>query len=673
MALFPDMGPIYLDETDRGIRSQLEDFYQQNMTINQAFWTQGAWDTRIEAGDQTVWNDMGNVPPFRRQHLSFNRIRPIKNMIGGYQRRNRKSITVIPVENGDQETADQFSKIISWTTRQDNMLETISDAFDGALITGLNLLQVWLDFRTDPISGNIRVDRCPFNSIVMDSFFKKADLSDCNGIWKRSFLTKRECQSLLPERKKEIADMPHQTGAVDGKFPWMPESYQNINRNLFTYDEFYYRSYRTQKLLVDTKTGESLEWKQNNQEGLDLFLRQYPQVIEMNQEVPTVRLAILVQGKVMYDGANPLGIDQYPFVPVFGYFYPDIINFDYRYQGIVRGLRDAQLLYNRRKVTELDIVESQPNSGWKVKEGSLVNPADARNTGQGQMLFLKKEAQMTDVEKIPPADVPQSLIQLSDILAKEIPQISGVNEELLGSAVDEKAGILSMLRQGAGLTTLQVLFDNLDRSMKILGKVLIDVIQSNFTPGKVKRIIEEEPLPQFYNKAFGTYDAAIEEGLNTTTQRQMQFAQMLQMREVGVTTITDIDLLHASTIQNKTDLIKSAQAQMQQQQQMQQAQEQLALQNQQAVINSLDARAAADKGLGIERVSRVQENQEMASERAAQAERDHTAAILDVAKALKELENIDLQKVRHLLDISRLVSSNKPEGESVEQSRASLY
>ena len=37
---------------------------------------------------------------------------------------------------------------------------------------------------------------------------------------------------------------------------------------------------------------------------------------------------------------------------------------------------------------------------------------------------------------------------------------------------------------------------------------------------------EEEPAPQFYNKAFGKYDAAIEEGLNTTTQKQMRFAQL---------------------------------------------------------------------------------------------------------------------------------------------------
>ena len=112
-----------------------------------------------------------------------------------------------------------------------------------------------------------------------------------------------------------------------------------------------------------------------------------------------------------------------------------------------------------------------------------------------------------------------------------------------------------MLRQGAGLTTLQTLFDQLDRSQKLLGRVILEVIQNNFTPGKVKRIIEEEPTPEFYNKTFGKYDAVIEEGFNTSTQRQMNFAQLLQLRELGIP-IPNESLLDAATIQNKTKLIE---------------------------------------------------------------------------------------------------------------------
>ncbi len=98
-------------------------------------------------------------------------------------------------------------------------------------------------------------------------------------------------------------------------------------------------------------------------------------------------------------------------------------------------------------------------------------------SGQGKGLALKDEANMTDVQQIIAPQVPPSMIQLSEILAREVQEISGVNEELLGSASDDKAGVLAMLRQGAGLTTLQILFDQLDHSQKLLGRIMIDLIQ----------------------------------------------------------------------------------------------------------------------------------------------------------------------------------------------------
>lgn len=587
-------------------------------------------------------------------------------MISGHQRRNRKSTIVIPVENGDAETADQFTKILLWVNNQENVLETISEAFHGALVTGMNLLQIWLDFRSDPVSGNIKIDNCSYNSFLIDPYFRKADLSDCNALWKRSFLTKRECISLIPDKTEEIMNLIGQDSGTgrDGKFQFMPESYNYGYKNLLTYDEFYYRDYRTQKMLVDSQTGETMEWRSDSDERLAEFLEAYPQVTMIEQEVPTVKLAIVVQGKVMYHGVNPLGIDQYPFVPVLGYYNPQMPYYPYRIQGVVRGLRDAQYLYNRRRVIELDILESQINSGWIYKENALVNPKDVFLSGQGRGLALKDEANMTDVQQIVAPQIPPSMIELSNLLAREIQEISGVNDELLGSAIDEKAGVLAMLRQGAGLVTLQVLFDQLDRSQRQLGKLMIDIIQNNFTPGKVKKILEgKEPADQFYSKAFGKYHAAVEDGLNTTTQRQMQFAQMLQLREVGVP-ISPEDLLEAATLENKKTIIENIQKQQQKQEQMQQMQMQAAMEEQKARTNLANARAVADEGLGVERYSRVEENRSLAVEREAKAEQDRENSLLTFVKTLKEFQQLDkgielsdLEHLEKLITMHKVISA----------------
>ena len=657
--LFPQLGPSYYNEKDRSILSRMEAAYAEAVTINQAYWGEADTDTRFEANDQTVWSDIyGNLPVNRRRMFTFNRIRRVIQMITGHQRRNRKSTVVIPVENANSNTADQFTQVLNWVNRQEEVLETISDAFQGSLIAGMNLLQVWLDFRSDPVSGNIKVENCAYNSFLIDPYFRKADLSDCNFLWKRSFVNKRTALSLLPGREDEIMGLyGHDTR--DSKFQFMPENYNYGFKDLLTYDEYYYRDFRAQRMLIDTETGETTEWRGDDEERLRAFLQSYPTVTMVEQEIPTVKLAIVLQGKVMYDSANPLGIDVYPFVPVFAYYRPELPYFPYRIAGVVRGLRDAQYLYNRRRAIELDILESQINSGWKYKENALVNPKDVFLSGQGKGLALKDEAQMTDVEQILPPQVPPSMIQLSELLAQEISQISGVNEELLGSSDDSKAGILSMLRQGAGLTTLQSLFDNLDRAQKMLGEMMVDIIQNNFTPGKIKKILNgAEPERSFYDKAFGKYGCAIEEGLNTTTQKQMQFAQLLQLREAGVPVPDDV-LLDAATIQDKSKLVESIRAQQQQNQQMQQAQAQAAMQEQQARTDLAYARAQADRGLGAERYSRIEENRALAEERRAASVKDEEMALLNFVKALKEIEGLDLNHLTQLVQLSSHIKSKE--------------
>ena len=211
-----------------------------------------------------------------------------------------------------------------------------------------------------------------------------------------------------------------------------------------------------------------------------------------------------------------------------------------------------------------------------------------------------------------------------------------------------------MLRQGAGLTTLQGVFDNLDYAQKMLGRLQLKYAQANFTPGKVQRIIEQDPAPQFYNKAFGIYDAAVEEGLNTTTQRQMQFAQLLQLKEAGIP-IPDETIIESMTVQNKKQLIDTIKASKEQEAQMQQMQIEAAVREQMAKTELAQARAKADTGLGYERMSRIQENQALAEERRAKAVSDENQAMLNMVRTLKEIDAGDLEHVEKAMSIMKLI------------------
>jgi hypothetical protein len=648
MSFYSGSPTATFDTGDLGKQQQVDAFYQRNIDGNQSWWQEADLDTRTEVGDFDYFFDAFNIPVNRRRQFSFNITRPVINVVDGFQRDNRKSIIAVPIENANQLTADQMTKVLMWLERDISLSATISSAFHGALVTGMGMLHVWIDYRSDPINGDLKVDYRHYNSILMDTYFKQPDMSDADGILTRSFITRSEAISMYPD-KEELINSVHTRGADDGRFQYMPQTYRYDRSYLLAHDEFYYRAYRKQKLLIDTKTSLSYEWRNGSDKDMRDFVAKFPQLTIKETMVPTVRLCTLINGKVIFDGPSPLGTDDWPMIPVFAYFNPQNMYYQWRISGLVRGARDAQWLYNRRKVIELDIAESQITTGWIYKENALVNPLDIYQlAGQGKGLAIKHDAQMTDVQQIRPVAIDPSFFQLSDGLKADVRLVTGVNEELLGSGEDDIPGIRSMLKQGAGLRTLKTVFDQLDLAQKITGRVLLRAIQENYSPEKIKRIIQEDPTEEFHSKVFGRYDIAIEDGFNTSTQKQMQFAQALELRQAGVQ-ISDEDLLDMATMQNKDRIVQRMQEQKQQAAQMQQQQMQLQMQQAEAQLRSLHAKATADEGLGVERMSRVQENEQLAVERNAKAVQDQAAAklteeqaLLTMAKAMKELESIDL-------------------------------
>ena len=315
----------------------------------------------------------------------------------------------------------------------------------------------------------------------------------------------------------------------------------------------------------------------------------------------------------------------------------------------MRDLRDAQYLFNRRKVTDLDILESQ-QMGLKIKKGALVTPDDALNQGNGRVLSIDPKFQMSDVEPMPIIPPAPTILQMEEQLKSIMSEISGVNEELLGSAVDDKAGILSMLRQGAGLTTLQKLFDQFDESQRLCGDIIIDMIQSDWTYGKVKQVIGEEPTAEFDNKAFFKYGCKVAPGVLTESQSQLEVQQLLYAKEMGAP-IEWSEILPKMTIQNKDELIKKITEREQAQSQQAQQMAQLQMQQLQVDNETKLSYAESQKGLADERRAKIQLDKALNAERLNRAEEDKTSATLNLVKAIKEIQSMDLQQFADALAI----------------------
>ena len=645
----------YVDPTDVENKNKLQmmdAFYQSNYTGNSSLWLQGAIDKRFKVGDQALYSYMaGSQYNQNYAKFFFNLIRRHIMMTAGYQRKNRKSTITIPVHENDDGLADDYNKVLRWCDDRSGFQEYASQAFEGALDTGMTLLWMYPDYSLDPISGDLFDDCVSYNNFLIDQYFRKQDLSDCNGVWRRRWTSKQGAKLLLPGYAKEI-DKMKPGGTKDGRFPVQAELQNVAISNLFTFDEYHYRTTREATIVLDPMSGEAVEWEQDESDPDDLMertLAQQPWLKVTKTQVATVKLIIKLGDKIVYDGPNLLNIDEYPCVPTICYHEPDISQYNLRVMGMVRNLRDPQFLYNMRKVIELQILQSSVNAGWIYPTDAVVDPKAFRQNsgGEGFLIPLKAGRLPSEIQRIEPVAIPQSIIELSRALAEDITSISGINEELLGSATDDKSGILSMLRQGAGLVTLQPIFDRMDYTQRLYGKVRLQAIRKNFSKGKVRNILGHEADQRFFTSLSQKYAIAVEEGNYSTSQRQMELQQLLHFKEIGMA-ISDKSILRAAFITNKKQVIAEMEEQQQaaQQQQMQQMQQQAQV-DQAKILGSI-SKAKLDEAKIAETYAKVDDLE-------AGAEHKRTAADLDIVRQMVELEDMDLANFRANLEMAEIV------------------
>lgn len=663
----------YIDPTDvsaKHLKQMQDSFYQVNYTTNSAYWMQAAIDKRFKVGDQRLYNQFYGQGANQSQQWFFNLIRRHVNMICGYQRKNRKSTITMPQHQTDDALADDYNFVMRWCDDRDGFQEYLSQAFEGAIDVGESLLHLYPDYTLDPISGDFFSDNVSYNNYLMDQYARKQDLTDCNGIWRRRWTSDVMAKVLLPGYAEEI-DKMRPSGMKDGRFPLQAELQNISTSNLFTYDEFYYRTTRTGKIIVDPMSGESVEWEEiEGEEGMmEQVLKQQPWLKVKQTEIPTVKLVISLGGKVVYHGKNLLGIDEYPFVPVQCYVDQDVQQYAWRKQGVVRGLRDAQFLYNMRKVIELQLLQSSLNAGWIYPIDIVPDSKCFRQTsgGDGFLIPLKSGRSPSEIQRIEPVAIPQSLLELSNSLAEDITKISGVNEELLGAATDDKSGILSMLRQGAGLTTLQTIFDKVDYSQRLYGKIRLQAIRKNFSKGKIRNILGHDADPRFWTSHSQKYAIAVEEGNYSTTQRQMELQQLLHFQQLGMA-IPPKSILRAAFLTNKRQIMQDMEEQNEQEQQQQQAESQAREKMDNAKIMGMFAKSKADMARERDLLAASEERMAKIQDLHADAEYKSSKADLEMVRTMIELEDMDLANFRANLEMAEYVKGvNKASQQMSEQ------
>ncbi len=562
-------------------------------------------------------------------------------MVTGYQRQHRKSVNYVPCEGADSHTTDQYTRVIMHANNQYGINEQFSKACELATVSGMVLAQPYLDYRgDDPLQGELKLKIWEYNSFLVDPYFREPDMSDAQFAWCQEYISKKEAEELFPDKMDLIRPMAGSPQRY-GSFYFLPENYNMARNDLMVLSYVWYKWKRKRKRLYIPESHQFHDFA-GGEEQLQEIQGNIPGVEVVEQEVPTWKLAVVLNDQLMFQGENPLGFDSCPFIPVFWNYEPHINYYDLRVRGLVRTMRDTQFLLNRRIILNHDISESSINTGYKRKVGACANEDNLKKSGQGYDILINEGYEMTDIEKIIPNAVPPSDMELGNQMADFIFRVSGINME--NWTLDdnkELSGLAIMLKQGGNLLLLQKYFDQWDYALKLLGQKELDIVLNNWNAAKVGLYLGEQPSPYFFSKIFAKYKIQVEEGLNTATQKQQQYKQWLDLNAAlgGV--------LPPSVLAKKAaecGIIQGADELMQIFQQQEQQQQEMAMHTQMMEQNVLDAqlkelysRAVANIGAAKERQGRADSNIGLLEERLSQISQNRAQSKKAEVEALKTL------------------------------------
>ena len=628
--------------TDYDIVSDFTQDYNRAYMLLNTYYAEAYRDVGFYLGNQWSLDQLKYLNDQRRNAFTFNKSRKTINMVSGYLSANQKAAQVIPRENSNPETAEQLTELLR-TQMQPNGYKVAQRAKHNSLVSGVAWVSPWVDYRQDYVNGRIDYHLDNWNDVIWDPFSTRLDLEDSTFVARRKYLPKDVIKSLVPGSEREVDAMGY--GNRDEKFTYEPYARQWGLQELLAYNEYWKKRYKKGWILVDKSTGEQKPWK-GDKKRLAMMQQMFPNLAVIEGYYKTVEYNIIVENRLLYSGEDPWGLGEYPFVPYYCVFDPSYDLFQWKIQGLQRLLRDSNEEYNMRKSKLLDMMDSQISTGWKAKSGAVSNPRSLFQTGQGKVIFFNPGFELSDAERIDPPSLPESLFRLTDSFDADIKDF--VDLSALGNdQTDRMSAMLFKMKQSMAIMQLGPIVDNFDQADYLLSKKVLKLIQ-RFTPEKVKRLIKQEPTPEFYNSTFLDYDIDLVETMMTDNQKQQAFMTFWAMKAGGVDVPNEMLWETSPYPVNKRFL-----QQMEQEKQAQQQQAQQEVEDKKMVNKLLEAKAFNDIALGEERLSRIKYDAALSEERLAAAQEERSRSVLNDIRAAKEMDEIDINNASKVLDMIR--------------------
>jgi hypothetical protein len=626
---------------------------------------------RYYRGEQWEQTDIDALDSEGRPHLTINTILSTVNTILGEQSSKRADVLFKPRRNSSDEVAAVLTKLYMQISDNNQYDYLESQVFADGIIQDRGYFDIRMNF-DDHIEGEVQITAEDPLDILPDPDAKDYDPTTWNEVIKTKWLSIDDIEQQYGQEKADrlriIAENGEHLSRDSMDLEELRDStYGDVGEGVYGSGEVEdKRSIRAVRVVerqhrklvltphfVDPKTKDMRIVPESwDEERTEMFAKEYGLGM-LKKLVKKVRWTITADQVVLHDDWSPY--KDFTIVPYFPYFRRG------KPFGMVRNLLSPQEQLNKISSQELHIVNTTANSGWVVETGSLngMTSDDLQERGAQTGLVLEYNRGSAAPAKIQPNQIPTGLDRIGQKAANNIKEISGVSDAMLGQDSPEVSGVAIQAKQNRGQIQIQVPLDNLARSRVFVAENIMCLIQSFYTEERVIQITNDDdpmkpreelvlnqmtPEGEVVNDmTLGEYDVVVSSMPARDTFDESQFAEALQLRQVGIA-IPDDAIIEYSHLQRKAELAKRIRmitgveqspeqqeaAQMQQQIQMEQVKLELQKLNAEAANLQAQAQLAAAKAADID----TQPEKEMAELEARMALKNKE---LDVRMQLAEL------------------------------------
>lgn len=596
-------------------------------------------------GEQWDEADVAALEAEGRPALTINTILPTVNTVLGEQSTRRADVQFKPRRGGEAEVAQTLTKLYMQIA-DNNKLDWVEQQVfsDGLIMDGRGYFDVRMDF-SDHVEGEIRITAKDPLDILIDPDAKDYDPKTWNEVFETKWMTLDEIEELYGKKKAEelrfIAENGNSFGRdsieyEENRFGDLESTDDYLGAGIPGDDE--YRNVKALRVVerqhkrmhrvdcfVDPDTGDQRDVPESwTERKAKKFAKQYGLGI-ITKVKRKIRWTVTCDKVVLHDDWSPY--NSFTIVPFFAYFRRG------RPFGMVRNLLSPQEQLNKIASQELHIVNTTANSGWMVESGSLVGMTadDLEEHGAETGLVLEYNRGSNPPQKIQPNQIPTGLDRIAQKAALNIKTISGINDSMLGTDSAEVSGVAIQAKQNRGAIMIQVPLDNLRKARQYLAEKILECIQTFYTEQRIIQVTnEEDPLkpreqmvinqmtPEgriINDLTLGEYDVVISTAPARDSFDEVQFAEALNLRQVGVA-IPDDAIIEYSHLARKGELAKRIRMmtgveQSPEQQEAAAIQQQFAMQQVQLEIAKLEAEVRKLQSEAAVNIAKVQDTAEV--------------------------------------------------------------